>query len=164
MEPYLDDTPPAAPDYEAEARAITWGEANRRLAEAAALIPALEEQGEKTQAAQTALAQAQFDLAEAEKKLAGAMQLEDGIRAQYNQLRGTGKAMKASVTDECAAKQVPIPQDPEPANPPVRLAASCDHGLTCKGCLECGCHAAMAQTGAVPLPEPVIEHPIGGAL
>lgn len=150
MDPYLEDAPPAAPDYAAEARAISWAAGNNRLAEAAGLVPILEEQGETTRNAQIALAQAQHDLAEA-------MQIEDATRDRYNLLRGTGQAMKDAIIKQCAFEGVPIPQDPEPTNPPgVRLVASCDHGLTCKNCLECGCHAAMAQG------EPTAERPLDG--
>lgn len=144
-EPYLEDPAPA-PDYAADARAITWAAGNNRLAEAAGLVPILEEQGEITRNAQVALAQAQHDLAEAVRN-------EDATRDRYNLLRGTGQAMKDAILKQCSFEGVPIPQDPEPANPP--LVQSCDH-LTCPGCSSCGCHTN-------PVQEPVAERPLDGA-
>ena len=162
MDPYLEDAP--APDYEADARLATWGEAHRRLADAEALKRKLDQVGDyvvatraSVEAKAAAIVDAQHELEGLRTQLAEAEGTEAENRLDYNRLRGTGKAMRQMILDECAVKGVPIPQDPEPTGPPaVRLVASCDHGLTCKNCLECGCHAAMAQG------EPVAERPLGG--
>lgn len=101
------DTPNPGVDYLAEARKITWDEANRRLTEAAALIPTLEELGETTRSARAVLAQAETN--------------ENHTRAKYNGLHGTGKAMKESIIKLCEVEGVPIPQDAPPT------AASVDY-------------------------------------
>jgi hypothetical protein len=165
-EPYLEDAPPA-PDYEADARHATWDEAHRRLANAEALKRKLDQVGDyviatraSVESKAAAITAAQEELSGLRNQLAEAEGTEAENRLEYNRLRGTGKAMRQMVIDECAVKGVPIPQDPEPAGPSagVMLAASCDH-VKCRGCLECGCHAAMSQ-----MAEPVTEHPVGGVL
>lgn len=99
------DTPNLGLDYDAEARKITWDEANRRLAEAAALIPQLEEQGKITKQARDVLAQAEAN--------------ESVTREKYNGLHGTGKAMKESIIKLCSIEGVAIPQDGPPAGADV---------------------------------------------
>lgn len=165
MDPYLDDTPPA-PDYEADARLATWGEAHRRLTDAEALKRKLDQVGDYITAARASadtkaatITAAQEELEGLRVQIAEAEGTEAENRLDYNRLRGTGKAMRQMVIDDCAAKGVPIPQDPAGPSAGVKLAASCDH-VQCRGCLECGCHAAVM----VQVAEPTTEHPVGGVL
>jgi hypothetical protein len=142
--------------YDADARLATWTEAFVRLNKAAEYKTLLDQIGDFLTKEGPAVAAAQAALEDRIAKFTRAQADEVTFRDKYNAARGTGMAMRQMVIDQCAVKEVPIPQDPEPP-----LIVECDH-LSCPGCAGCSCHTNPAHTGLNQVQEPADERPLGG--
>lgn len=103
--------------YEHEARTATWLAAFERLHKSAETKTFLDKVGEFLANEEPAIAQAEAALAQRKANFLRAQVEEQDARTLYNHLRGTGQAMRQLVLDDCNAKGLPIPQDPEPHVP-----------------------------------------------
>jgi hypothetical protein len=103
--------------YEHEARIATWTEAFVRLHKSAETKTFLDKIGDFLATEGPSITQAETELAQRKAKYLRAQVEESDARTLYNQQRGTGTAMRQMVIDDCNAKGLPIPQDPEPHLP-----------------------------------------------